>query len=75
VVLFGVLWQTWLREGLFETIGIGRVIQSIDEFPYACRQIRHERFEACEDMWLDDQERVLYLACAGSLGRMQWNPA
>jgi hypothetical protein len=75
VVLFGILYQTWLKETLFETIGIFRVIQSIDEFPYTCRRIYHERLEACEDLWLDDQERVLYLACAGSLGRLNWNPA
>jgi len=75
VVLFSILYQSWLKETLFETIGLGRVIQSIDEFPYTCRRIRYERLEACEDLWLDDQERVLYLACARSPGRLNWNAA
>lgn len=70
MVLFGVLHQTWLKEGRFEIIGIGRVMKSIHEFPYTCRRIRHQRLEACEDLWLDDQERVVYLACASSVGRM-----
>ncbi|KAE9372007.1 calcium-dependent phosphotriesterase [Stipitochalara longipes BDJ] len=76
VVLFlGVLYQSWLKEVLFEVIGVGRVIQPIEDFPYNCRRINHERLEACEDLWLDEQERVLYLACAGTESRIQWNPA
>lgn len=75
MLLCGVLYQTWLKEALFEVIGVGRVMQSIDEFPYTCRRIRHENLEGCEDLWLDNQERVLYLACAGSVGRTNWNPS
>jgi len=76
VVLFlGVLYQSWLKEVLFEVIGVGRVIQPIEDFPYNCRRISHERLEACEDLWLDEQDRVLYLACAGTQSRIQWNPA
>lgn len=54
---------------------MGRVLQPIEDFPYNCRRVNHERLEACEDLWLDDQERVLYLACAGTKSRIQWNPA
>ncbi|KAH8781894.1 serum paraoxonase/arylesterase-like protein [Hyaloscypha finlandica] len=75
VLMFGVLYQSWLKEVLFEVIGVGRVIQPIEDFPYKCRRLNHERLEACEDLWLDDQERVLYLACAGTESRIQWNPA
>jgi hypothetical protein len=76
VVLFlGVLYQSWLKEVLFEVIGVGRVLQPIEDFPYTCRRVKHERLEACEDLWLDEQDRVLYLACAGTESRIQWNPA
>lgn len=75
VVLFGVLYMLWLEEVLFDVIGVTRVIQPIEDFPYNCRRINHERLEACEDLWLDNQERVLYLACAGTQSRIQWNPA
>lgn len=53
---------------------IGRVLQAIEEFPYQCRRIQHEHLEACEDTWLDDEARVLYLACSGVLSRSQWSP-
>lgn len=75
VLMFGVFYQSWLKEVLFEVIGVGRVIQPIEDFPYKCRRINHERLEACEDLWLDDQERALYLACSGTESRIQWNPA
>lgn len=74
-VLFGILYTVWLEEVLFEVIGVARVVQPIEDFPFNCRRVSHERLEACEDLWLDDQERVLYLACAGSESRVQWNPA
>ncbi|KAF2492202.1 serum paraoxonase/arylesteras-like protein [Lophium mytilinum] len=69
VVVFAILYQVNLRELLFATVGLGRTIQPIDDFPFTCRRLRHERLEACEDMWLDDDARVLYAACAGSLSR------
>lgn len=72
--LFAILWQKWLSEELLQVVSIGRTMQSIDEFPFTCRKLHHEQLEGCEDMWLDERERVLYLACAGSRGRMGWNP-
>lgn len=74
-VAFGILYTTWLEEVVFDVIGVGRVVQPLEDFPFNCRRLSHERLEACEDLWLDDKERVLYLACAGSRGRMAWNPA
>lgn len=74
VVLCGVFWQWRLRDALFLTVGVGRVIQPIKDFPYDCRRITHEQLEGCEDLWLDEKERVLYGACSGSKARSQWNP-
>jgi hypothetical protein len=75
IVLFGVIYMVWLEEVIFDVLGVGRVIQPIEDFPYNCRRISHERLEACEDLWLDNQERVMYLACAGTQSRIAWNPA
>lgn len=72
-VLFAVIYQTWLKE-MLGVIGVGRTMQPIEDFPYNCRRVYHERLEACEDFWLDEEDRVLYLACAGSVSRMNWNP-
>jgi hypothetical protein len=69
------LYQFWLKDFLAVTVGLGRVIQKMDEFPYECRRIEHKQLEACEDLWLDEEERVLYAACAGTESRMAWNPA
>ena len=75
IVLFGVIYMVWLEEVIFDVLGVGRVIEPFEEFTYDCQRISHERLEACEDLWLDDQERVLYLACARSPGRLNWNAA
>jgi hypothetical protein len=73
VVLCAFFYQWYLKDLLFVTMGIGRTLQSIDDFPYTCRRLRHERLEGCEDLWLDDEGRVLYAACSGSVARSQWN--
>ncbi|KAF4629818.1 hypothetical protein G7Y89_g8324 [Cudoniella acicularis] len=74
-VILGVFFQLYLKEVLFIVIGVGRQMQSIDEFPYRCRRLVHKQLEGCEDLWLDDEERVLYAACSGSIARTQWNQA
>ncbi|KAF2623259.1 serum paraoxonase/arylesteras-like protein [Macroventuria anomochaeta] len=68
------IYQFLIKDILTVSIGLGRVIQSIDEFPYSCQRIEHPQLEACEDLWLDQQERVLYAACAGTKSRMAWSP-
>jgi hypothetical protein len=74
VVAWGAsFYQLYLKELLTTTFGVGRVIQSIDEFPYTCRRLEHPQLEACEDIWLDDEGRTLYAACAGTNGRLAWN--
>ena len=75
-VLLAVLYQWSLKDLIFVTFGIGRVMQSIEDFPYDCRRIRNSHLEGCEDMWLDDEARVLYAACSGSTSRgLYWNPS
>jgi hypothetical protein len=76
VVAWGAgFYQLYVKELLATTVGLGRVIQTIDEFPFECRRVQHPRLEACEDLWLDDEARVLYAACAGTESRLHWNPA
>jgi hypothetical protein len=76
VVAWGAgFYQLYLREVFSTTLGFGRVIQSIDEFPYDCRRVVHPRLEACEDLWLDNEARVLYAACSGTAGTLEWRQA
>ena len=77
VVAWGAsFYQFFLRDVFSTTLGIGRVTQSISEFPvWSCKRLEHPRLEACEDLWLDDEARVLYAACAGTAGRLEWNQA
>jgi hypothetical protein len=76
VVAWGsATYQLVLKDLFTTTFGVGRVIQTIDEFPYTCRHIEHPRLEACEDIWLDNDARTLYAACAGTQGRLAWNQA
>lgn len=74
VLLIVAFYQLYMKELLFDIIGVGRVLQAIERFPYQCRRIQHELLEGCEDIWLDNEARVLYLACSGCLSRTQWNP-
>ncbi len=74
VVWSASIYQFLIKELLTTTLGLGRVIQSIDEFPYNCRRIEVPELEACQDLWLDAESRTLYAACAGTKSRMAWNP-
>ena len=75
-VLLAAIYQWKLRDLIFVTLGIGRTMQSIESFPYNCRRIQNPHLEGCEDMWLDDEARVLYAACAGATARgLYWNPS
>ncbi len=73
-VVLGVAYQSKVENILFVVLGLGRVIQPIEDFPYDCRRIRHPLLESCEDMWLDDEGRALYAACSSIIGRMGWAP-
>ena len=68
-------YQLALKDLLNVTFGLGREMKTIGEFPFECRRLEHPRLEACEDIWLDDEGRTLYAACAGTEGRKYWNQA
>ncbi|OAL36419.1 hypothetical protein AYO20_04315 [Fonsecaea nubica] len=70
-----VFWQLFLREVLFNAVGLGRTVQPVTDFPYQCHRISGDpNLQACEDMWLDRGSRTLYLACSDSLARKEWMP-
>ncbi|KAL8747286.1 MAG: hypothetical protein Q9190_000830 [Brigantiaea leucoxantha] len=74
LVIPAVIYQYYLKEVLIVSLGYGRPIQSLREFPYTCRAVRHPDLEGCEDMWLDDKDRALYAACSNSYSHSQWYP-
>jgi arylesterase / paraoxonase len=74
VALIASLYQFLLRDALFVTYGIGRQVQKISDFPYKCRKIIDRQIEACEDMWLDEESRTLFLACSDAISRVKWMP-
>ena len=69
-----VLYQTVLKDALFITYGLGRQLQPLSDFPYQCRRIRDPIIQACEDMWLSENSRQLFLACSDPSSRKQWMP-
>ncbi len=74
IAVTAFLYQFLIRDTLFVTYGIGRPVQKISDFPYKCRKIIDRQVEACEDMWLDEQSRTLYLACSDPISRVKWMP-
>lgn len=74
VVLLAVAFQ-FLKEPLSVAFGWGMHMQHLEEFPYECRRIEDPRLQACEDMWLSESTRVLYLGCSDPVARAQWLPS
>ena len=74
LILAAVFYQWYLKDLFFVTLGVGRTLQAIEDFPYDCRRLRHPRLEGCEDMWIDDEARLLYAACTGTMSRQNWCP-
>ena len=74
VLALGILYRAYVHDTIFLTIGIGREIQPIDEFPWTCTRLQHPLLEGCEDMWLDEQGRKLYAACSNIESRQGWSP-
>jgi hypothetical protein len=74
VAAFAAIYQFWVKELVFDVLGVGRAIEPIENFPWDCRRVAHPHFEGCEDLYLDEEGRVLYAACSGSIARSQWNP-
>ncbi|KPM42136.1 hypothetical protein AK830_g4419 [Neonectria ditissima] len=74
VALLAVLFQVYLKDPVWFGLGIGRTMQPLSDFPYTCRAIRDPRLEACEDMWLSESTRQLFLACSDPIARAHWMP-
>lgn len=56
-------------------LAIGKTLQPLDDFPsYQCRRVHDPRLQACEDLWLPDATRQLFLACSDSDARGKWMP-
>ncbi|KAK2058938.1 hypothetical protein LY76DRAFT_616119 [Colletotrichum caudatum] len=72
--IFGVALQLVLKDPIWLAFGIGNTIQPLSDFPYSCRRIENPRLQACEDMWLSEATRQLFLACSDPLARQQWMP-
>ncbi|KAI1629242.1 hypothetical protein EDD37DRAFT_616461 [Exophiala viscosa] len=69
------LYQFLLRDVIFTTVGVGRTVLPISSFPYHCQRITGDpNLQACEDMWLDEKSRTLYLACSDPVARRDWMP-
>ncbi|ESZ95425.1 hypothetical protein SBOR_4166 [Sclerotinia borealis F-4128] len=73
-VLFGVFYQTILKDWLYLNFGIGRVHNRIEDFPYTCRRLEHPLLSSCEDLFLDHEDRTLYAACSTVESRRGWSP-
>ncbi|KEF60799.1 uncharacterized protein A1O9_02361 [Exophiala aquamarina CBS 119918] len=75
VLLAPLSYQLFFRDLFFATLGWGRVILPVSAFPYKCHRITGDQnVQACEDMWLDEKSRTLFLACSDALSRKEWNP-
>ncbi|PSN65490.1 hypothetical protein BS50DRAFT_575481 [Corynespora cassiicola Philippines] len=74
VAFLAAAYQFWAKHFIFSLLGIGREVESIENFPFNCRRVVNKQLEGCEDLWLDEAGRVLYAACSGSIARSQWNP-
>lgn len=75
VALFSSLPITWRVARLVQLgFGIGKVIQPISDFPYQCRRLHDPRLQACEDLWLSEATRQIFIACSESKSRQNWAP-
>lgn len=62
---------TLLKLGL----AVGKVLQPLSDFTsYECRRLHDPLLEACEDMWLSEPTRQLFLACSDLDARTRWLP-
>ncbi|KAK7946893.1 uncharacterized protein PG986_011214 [Apiospora aurea] len=78
-VILATLYQSNVHFALYRGVrlfyGIGHTLEPLSAFPsYKCRRIEDERLQACEDMWLSEATRQLFLACSETRGRQQWSP-
>ena len=74
VAVLAILFQVFLKEAVWLGFGIGHTIEPLSNFPYTCRRIQDPRMESCEDMWLSESTRQLFLACSDPRSRPLWMP-
>ncbi|KAF9876492.1 hypothetical protein CkaCkLH20_05900 [Colletotrichum karsti] len=73
-ILLAVGLQLVLKDPIKLGLGIGKTFQPLSDFPYSCRRIKDPSLQACEDMYLFEPTRTLFLACSDPLARQQWMP-
>lgn len=75
VAALAILYQFVFKDLIFGTLGYGRTVQSIKDYPsYNCQRIEVPGLEACEDMWLHEDTGYLYMACSETKSRQSWCP-
>ncbi|TDZ22324.1 Serum paraoxonase/arylesterase 2 [Colletotrichum orbiculare MAFF 240422] len=73
-VIIAIGLQNVLKDPIKLAFGFGKTFQPLSDFPYTCRRIEDSRLQACEDMWLHEATRELFLACSDPKARSQWMP-
>ena len=72
VVFIAVAYQFLFKSVIFDTMGYGRKVLSINKFKdFRCEKIDELGLEGCEDMWLHEPTGFLYMACSDSQSRTQ----
>ena len=75
-VVLAALYQFIAKTIIFDTLGYGRAVRTINSFSNVnCQKLDDLGLEGCEDMWLNDRTGLLYMACSDSQSRVQWLPA
>lgn len=75
IAVIAILYQFVLKDLVFGTLGYGRTVQSIKDFPdYNCERVDVPELESCEDMWLHEETGYLYMACGSVQSRRRWTP-
>ncbi|KAJ5938743.1 hypothetical protein N7466_001877 [Penicillium verhagenii] len=74
VLAFSIFYRAYVHNVLFVTLGLGRQVQPLEDFPWKCTRQYDPLLQGCEDMWLDHNDRKLYAACSTIESRQGWTP-
>ena len=74
VLLAAAIYQTQFYSFVSNGLGLFQASEPLSSFPYTCRRIEDERLRACEDMWLSERSRRLFLSCSDALSKKEWCP-
>lgn len=74
VALTSFIYQSRLYYLPIVGFGLNHTLEPIGTFPYRCRRLEDPQLQACEDMWLSERTRQLFVACSDSLARQHWMP-